>query len=86
MSKAREAPPEALPEVDPRVQEMMTSLLNNTVKLVMKIAICKCDKRDNCEVYTTSRGIAEIVDKLQALRPARITIGRRGRGKLAGVT
>jgi len=86
MSKAREAPPRVPPEVDPRVQELMTSLLDKTVRLVMKLAICKCDKRDNCEVYETSRGIAEVVDKLQALRPARITIGRQRRGKLAGVT
>jgi len=77
-------------EVDPKVQELMTALLNKTVELVMKLAICKCDRRDNCKVYETSREIAIVVDKLQALRPARITIGRgmgrRRRTKPTGVT
>jgi len=79
-------PPQAPPEIDPKVQELMTSLLNKTVELVMKLAICKCDKRDNCKVYEVSREIAVVVDKLQALRPARITIGRGIKGKRKGIT
>jgi len=78
-------PAQAPPEVDPKVQQLMTTLPNKTVELVMKLAICKCDKRDNCKVYEVSREIAVVVDKLQALRPARITIERRAKAKPTGV-
>jgi len=85
MNQKTRVPAQAPPETDPKVQELMTNLLNESVTLVMKLAICKCDKRDNCKVYEVARRMAMYIDKLQELRPARIPIERRAKAKPSGV-
>lgn len=48
--------------------ELVRQLTDNATQLVLKVAICKCNHKDNCEVFTKARDIAEIINKLQDIR------------------
>jgi len=56
------------PEVPPEVRELLTKLMDECASLVIKTAICECDKKDTCVVYKKAQGLAKIIDKLTELR------------------
>jgi len=85
MSKRARPKTQVPPEIDPKIRDLMTALLDKTVQLIMKVATCKCDKRDNCRVYECAREVAVVVDKIQTLRPARIPLERATRAEPTGV-
>jgi len=63
------------PEMPPEVRDVLTKLMDEATTLVIKVATCKCNHKENCDVYKKARGIADVIDKLTELR---------GKGVLGG--
>jgi len=51
-----------------KLQELLTHLVERTTVLTVKVATCKCNHKESCQVYTKAREIAEIVDEIQEIR------------------
>jgi len=52
---------------------------------VIKVATCKCDKKDACKVYLQGQRMADIIDQLQEIQVGKVvaptTTGPEGRVK-----
>lgn len=84
------AAPKPTPE-QAKYLALVRDLTNSAATLVVKIATCKCDKKDACKVYLQAQRMADIIDKLGDIREgervgpsATITEGRRKVGKRRG--
>lgn len=49
------------------INKAFGDLVNACVRLSIKIAKCKCENREKCDVYKYALKVAEIVDNLQEL-------------------
>jgi hypothetical protein len=64
---------------------LVRELTDSAATLVIKVATCKCDKKDTCKVYLHGQRMADIIDKLQDIResevvgPAVISTGEKGK-------
>jgi len=59
--------PELSPEQQ-KLQELMKELINESTTLIVKVAVCDCEKINECPVYKGAKRIAKIVDKILSLR------------------
>jgi len=62
-------PPPAQPQMPPEMQRLMRQLIDECASLVFKVATCRCNHKDTCTVFLKAQKIAEIIDKIQELRP-----------------
>lgn len=49
------------------INKAFGDLVNSCVRLSLKVAKCKCEKKEECEVYKQAVKIADVVDRLQDL-------------------
>ncbi|RDD52882.1 MAG: hypothetical protein BA066_07335 [Candidatus Korarchaeota archaeon NZ13-K] len=64
------APPQQ-PEPSPaqrRLQDLLARLVEKTTSLTVKVATCRCNHKESCQVYQKAREIAEIIDEIQEVR------------------
>jgi hypothetical protein len=54
---------------------LVRDLTDSAAIQVVKVATCKCDKRETCKIYLQARKMADIIDQLQEIREGR-TIGQ----------
>lgn len=50
------------------LSEIVRELVEASTKLVIKLAICECDKKD-CPVLRVAKDIAKAIDKIQTIAP-----------------
>jgi hypothetical protein len=55
---------------------LIRQLTDHSVTMVVRVAVCKCKDRENCEVFLKAREIAEIINELQKTRPAGVRVGK----------
>jgi len=67
-------PPPLTPDQQ-QVQNLLKELMQQDTMLILKVATCKCNHKENCAVYIKAREIATTLDKLQELREKGVTIG-----------
>lgn len=58
---------------------LVRDLTDASATLVVKVATCKCDKRDTCKIYLQAQRIANVIDQLQETK-----IEQEDRGKISG--
>jgi len=63
-----EAKPEIKPEQE-KLTKLMQELMTECTNLTIKVASCKCEKKEQCKVYKIAKRIAEIIDEINELRP-----------------
>jgi hypothetical protein len=78
MSKEKVEPiPEELGDVTkaPKVsakQKALNALVREltmlATQIVLKVATCNCNHKDNCELYKKAKEMANVIDKLQEMR------------------
>jgi len=61
------------PAAEPTPQQkkslaLVRELTDSAATLVIKLATCKCEKKDTCKLYLHGQRMADIIDKLQELR------------------
>lgn len=74
--------PENQPKPTPSQQKslaLVRDLTDASATLVVKVATCKCDKRDACKIYLQAQRIANIIDQLQETK-----VEQEDRGKVSG--
>ena len=49
------------------INNIIRDLINANVRLSIKLAKCKCDQKEKCDVYKYAKKIADLVDRLQEL-------------------
>lgn len=49
------------------MNNVLRDLINANVRLSIKLAKCKCDQKEKCDVYKYASKIADLVDRLQEL-------------------
>ena len=52
-----------------RLTQLMQQLVVKCTMLVIKVATCRCEKREQCAIYRIAKEIAEIIDEINELRP-----------------
>jgi len=71
--KPVEKPVTPAPATAPTPADKLTSLMQQLVvkctMLVIKVATCRCEKKEACPIYRLAREIAEIIDEINELRP-----------------
>jgi len=58
---------------------LVRDLTDASATLVVKVATCKCDKKDSCKIYLQAQRIANIIDQLQETK-----VEQEDRGKVSG--
>ena len=58
-------PPMLSPEQAERVNKLLSDLIANATKLSIKLAICDCDSKDECEIFEIAKKIAKTIDEMQ---------------------
>lgn len=51
-----------------QVTGLVKRLTEISTQLVLKVAVCNCNHKNECELYLKAREIAEVIDKLQSIR------------------
>lgn len=62
--------PKATPE-EAKYLALVRDLTEASSILVVKVATCKCDKKDSCKVFLHSQRIAELIDSLSEIAKER---------------
>ena len=52
-----------------KLTQLMQQLVVKCTMLVIKVATCRCEKREACPIYRIAKEIAEIIDEINELRP-----------------
>jgi len=52
-----------------KLTQLMQQLVVKCTMLVIKVATCRCEKREACPVYRLAKEIAEIIDEINEMRP-----------------
>lgn len=77
--------PGANPGKDPneaKYLKLIRELTDTSAILVVKVATCKCDKKNNCKLFIQAQKIADILDELQESRPQISNVGvESGKGR-----
>jgi len=63
------AAPAAAPTPADKLTQLMQQLVVKCTMLVIKVATCRCEKREACPVYRLAKEIAEIIDEINEMRP-----------------
>jgi len=64
-----------------QVQNLLRKLMEQDTMLILKVATCKCNDKEECAVFVKAREIATTLGKLQELREKGVAIGgSEGRG------
>jgi len=50
------------------VTDLIRQLTEASTQLVLKVAICNCNHKSECDVFKKAQEIATIIDKLQGVR------------------
>lgn len=61
------APPKPTP-MQAKYLALVRGLTEASTILVVKVATCKCDKKEQCKVYLHSQKMAELIDQLGEIR------------------
>lgn len=59
------------PQLSPeqvRLQQLMQGLINEATRLIIKVATCDCNHKDDCDVYRGAKQIAKLIDEILSLR------------------
>ena len=59
--------PQMTPELAEEVNNVLSDLIANATKLSIKVAVCDCESRNECDVFNMAKKIASLVDKLQSI-------------------
>jgi len=79
------SPPQPASPQEKKYLALVRQLTDCAAAQVIKVATCKCDKKDTCKVYLQGQRMADIIDQLQEIQvsgvvaPART--GPEGRAK-----
>lgn len=60
-------PPKPTPEQE-RYLQLVRRLTDASAILVVKVATCKCNHKENCKVFKQAQKIADIIDEIQDIR------------------
>lgn len=60
-------PPKPTPEQEKYLQ-LVRRLTDASAILVVKVATCKCNHKDDCKVFKQAQKIADIIDEIQDVR------------------
>jgi len=51
-----------------RYLQLVRQLTDASAILVVKVATCKCDKKEECKVFKQAQRISDIIDEIQDIR------------------
>jgi len=63
-------PPKPSPQ-EQKYLALVRQLTDCAAAQVIKVATCKCDRKDNCKVYLQGQRMADIIDQLQEIQAGR---------------
>jgi hypothetical protein len=59
---------------------LIRELTDSSVIMVVKVATCDCNHKEDCKVFQQAKAIAQTIEKLQEIRPEGVKGGQGGSG------
>ena len=60
--------PKQIPPEMKIMQDLIRQLMEACTALVIKVAVCDCEKREECPIFKIAKEIAVIIDRVQEMR------------------